>query len=149
MTALPTFDFSAFQTAVAEMQEKAQSAYKAAYDKSATAAAEAQEFSTGNVAALSEAGKLFTTGFETIVGDFVAESKAAFEALGADAKALAAVKTPAELFSLQGDLAKKHFDKAMAYGSKQSEVVLKLAGAVAAPLSNRVSLAVEKVKTAA
>lgn len=140
-----TIDLSIFKHAFADFQQKAQ----AAYERTAASIADAQEFGKGNVEALVEAGKIFTTHVQALTSEFVTEAKASFEAATADAKALAAVKSPSELFALQGELAKKHFDKAVAYGSKHSETLLKVAGDVAAPISNRVSLAAEKVKTAA
>ena len=42
-----------------------------------------------------------------------------------------------------------HFDAAVAASSKNSEAMLKLANEAFQPISNRVSLAVEKIKHAA
>ncbi|HWU02112.1 MAG TPA: phasin family protein, partial [Novosphingobium sp.] len=61
----------------------------------------------------------------------------------------AAAKSPSDFFKLHNDLMKKHFDQAVAFSSKQSEAFLKLASEAAAPISNRVSIAVEKVKSVA
>jgi len=67
----------------------------------------------------------------------------------ADAKALAAVKSPTEFFELQTSLLKRNFETAFALTSKNTEAAVKLAGDAFAPISNRVALAVEKVKKAA
>ena len=148
-TTFPTFDMTAFKAAFDEMAARAQTAYADAYAKGTEAFAEANEFAKGNAEALVEASKLFTAGLETLAQDFAADSKSTYEALSTDAKALAAAKSPAELVTLHSEFAKKHFDSAIAHGSKNSEALLKLAGDVVAPISNRVSLAVEKVKVAA
>ena len=59
----------------------------------------------------------------------------------------AAVKSPTELFQLQGEYAKASFDSAVAEASKLSETMMKFAGEIAQPLSNRYALAAEKIKT--
>jgi phasin family protein len=146
MTTLPTFDVpEAFKTAFADFQEKA----KAAYEKSTASAADYSEFAKGNVEALVEAGKILTSGLQELGTALVADSREAFEALTGEVKSLAGAKTPTDFFQLQSDLLKKHFDKSVAFSSKQSEAVLKLASEAVAPISGRVSLAVDKIKAAA
>ena len=81
--------------------------------------------------------------------DYVAETKSAFETMTADVKELAAVKSPADFFKLQGEILRRNFDTAMATGSKRSEALVKLANDAFAPVQTRVSLAIEKVKQAA
>lgn len=134
-----------FQSAFADAQEKA----KAAYDKGTAAFGEYNEFTKGNAEALVEAGKILAAGLKEMGETLVADTKGAYEGLVADAKELAAVKSPADFYKVQGELMKKHFDQVVAFGSKQSEAVLKLAGEVATPVSSRISLAMEKFKAAA
>lgn len=146
MTTLPNFDFNeVFKTAFSDFQEKA----KAAYEKSTAAFGDYNEFAKGNLEAVVESGKILTAGLQELGTALVADSREAFETLTSEAKSLAAAKTPTDFLQIHSDLLKKHFDKAVSFSSKQSETVLKLAGDVAAPLSSRVSLAVEKVKAAA
>lgn len=141
-----TTDFtSTFQSAIAEAQDKA----KAAFDKSTAAFGDYNEFTKGNAEALVEAGKILATGLKGMGEALLADSKGAYETLVADVKSLTAVKSPADFYKLQGELMKKHFDQAVAYGSKQSEAVLKLATDAVTPVSNRVSVAIEKFKAAA
>ena len=139
------FDLSFVKSAISGITEKA----KAGYAKTSAAVTDYNSFAKGNFEAVVEASKIFTAGFQELTGAALAESKAAFETFAAEAKTLATVKTPAELFKLQGDLAIKHFDDAVAYSSKKSEAVLKLASEASAPLSARVTLAVEKLQAAA
>jgi hypothetical protein len=142
----PTFDFAAaFKTAFSDAQEKA----KAAYEKSTLAMGDASEFAKGNVEALVESSKILASGLQELTTELVAESREAFENLTAEVKTIAAVKSPADFFKLQSELMRKQMDALMANGAKHSEAFLKLATDAAAPLSSRVSLAVEKVKTAA
>jgi phasin family protein len=142
----PTFDFAAaFKTAFSDAQEKA----KAAYEKSTVAMGDANEFAKGNVEALVESTKIMASGLQELTTELVAESREAFENLTAEVKTIAAVKSPADFFKLQSELMRKQMDVLMANGTKHSEAFLKLASDAAAPLSSRVSMAVEKVKTAA
>lgn len=141
-----TEDFTAkVKEAVADMQERA----KTAFDKSQAAFGEFNEFSKGNVEALVESGKILAAGLQDMGKDYVADGKTAFETLTADVKEIAAVKSPADFFKLQGEILRRNFDAAVATGSKRSEAIVKLASEAYAPLSSRVSLAVEKVKQAA
>ena len=50
---------------------------------------------------------------------------------------------------LQGELARRNFDAMVSYGSKRTEAWVKLYNEAFAPISNRVSVAVEKVSKAA
>jgi phasin family protein len=131
--------------AVAEAQEKA----KEAVSKTTALAGEYGEFAKGNVEAFVESGKILAAGLQDMGSKFVADSKSVFETLTADVKDLSSVKSPTDLFKLQTALLRRNFDTAVAYGSKTSEAMLKLTNEVIAPISGRVSLAVEKVRNAA
>ena len=141
-----TPDFTQTVTdAVADLQTKA----KTAYDKSTALAGEATEFAKGNVEAIVESGKIFSEGLQEIGKTYVDEAKSAFETATADFKEIAAIKSPTELFQLQGKLARRNFDSLVAFSSKSSEAFVKLANEGFAPLSSRVSLAADKVSKAA
>ena len=62
-------------------------------------------------------------------------------------KSLAAVKSPAEFFQLQSELLSSTFDSFAKETAKNSEAMLKLAGDVAQPISTRVSVMTEKVRS--
>jgi phasin family protein len=134
---------------ISKLLETAQAKAQEVYAKSAAAAGEVSAFSKGNVEAIVESGKILGAGVQALGKDYVAESKSVIDTFTADLKALAAVKSPTELFQLQGKLARRNFDNAVAYGSKTSESLVKLANEVLAPISNRVSVAVDKVSKAA
>jgi hypothetical protein len=139
------FDFSKFQTSFADIQGKA----KAAFEKSTAALGEANDFAKGNVEAVVESGKILSAGLQDLGATLVAETRGAFDAMSADAKELAAAKSPTEFFQLQSALMRKQFDGAVAQASKSTEAWLKLANETIAPLSSRVTLAVDKASKAA
>jgi hypothetical protein len=122
---------------------------KKAFEKSTALFGEYADFAKGNLEALVESGKILGTGVQSIGSSLVAEGRTALETLTSDARQLAAVKSPTEFFKLQTDILKRNFDNAISLSSKNGEAVMKLASDSFAPISGRVSLAVEKLKTAA
>ena len=145
-TKTTTEDFAAkAKTMVADAQDRA----KAAFEKTQAYAADYGDFTKGNVEALVESGKVLAAGLQDMGKDVVAEGKTALETMTADVKELAAVKSPADFFKLQGEILRRNFDAAVSVGSKRSETIVKLATEAFAPIQTRVSLAVEKVKQAA
>ncbi|ARU16580.1 phasin family protein [Croceicoccus marinus] len=133
-----------FQSAMAEMTAKSQDAYK----KSSEMFKEAGEFTKGNLEAMMESTKIFAAGMQEMSKAAVADSKSEFEALTAEVKEMASVKSPTDFFQMQSALLRKNFDKAVAMSSKNTEAMLKLANDAAQPLSTRMSLAMEKIKAA-
>ncbi|MFC0205646.1 phasin family protein [Novosphingobium soli] len=138
-------NFTGFQDAITQAQAKA----RAAFDKSTSALGEASEFAKGNVEAMVESSKIFAEGVQGLGSEIVAESRTAFEAFSGDIKELAAAKSPTDFFKIQSDLVRKNLDTAVAYGSKNSEAMLKLFSDTFAPLSGRMSIAIEKARSAA
>ncbi|RZA26809.1 MAG: phasin family protein [Proteobacteria bacterium] len=131
--------------AVADLQTRA----KGAYEKTTEVAGEVTEFTKGNVEAMVESGKIFTEGFKALSKTYAEEAKSALETATADLKEMAAIKSPTELFQLQGKLMRRNFEAMMAFSSKNSDAVVKLANEGIAPISSRMSLAAEKVSKAA
>lgn len=122
---------------------------KAAVEKSTKLVEEANDFAKGNVEALVESGRIAAKGFEGLGQDAAEYGRKSFESATAALKNLAAVKSPTEFFKLQSDYFRSAFDSYVAEASKNTEALIKLAGDAAQPLSNRVAVAAEKVKTAA
>lgn len=139
----------AMVTTPAEFTDKMQTAFKDAQEKAKAAFGDAGTFAKGNVEAIVESGKILATGLQDMTKGYVEETKTSFEAMTADVKDLAAVKSPTEFFEKQSALMRKNFDAAVASSSKNSEAMLKLVNEAFQPISTRVSLAVEKIKTAA
>ncbi|MDE0879893.1 MAG: phasin family protein [Sphingomonas bacterium] len=122
---------------------------KAAMEKSQQMFGEMNEFSKGNVEAIVESSKIAAKGIESMGQDAAAYAKKAFEEATATAKQMASIKSPTEFMKLQSDFFRSSFDAMVAQSSKSTETMLKLAGEVAQPISNRVSMAAEKIKVSA
>jgi phasin family protein len=122
---------------------------KGAYEKSVKLTEEFSEFQKGNVEAIVESSKLAAKAAETLGQNAADYARKSYETGTAAFKTFASAKSPTELFKLQSDYLKSYFDSAVAEGTKATEAWLKLAGDVAQPLSNRVAVAVEKVKATA
>jgi phasin family protein len=131
--------------AVAEMQAKAQ----VAYDKGTTMVGEMTELAKGNAEAVVESGKILAAGLQDLGKSYAEDAKSSYETLTADFKEMAAIKSPTELFQLQGKIMRRNFDAMVAATSKGTETGMKLANEAFAPLSARVNLAVEKFSKAA
>jgi phasin family protein len=132
------------QAAFGDVNERA----KTAMERNTRFAEELTELGRGNVEALVASTKIAAKGLET-VGQEVAEfSRKSFEDASAALKGFADVKSPADFFRLQGEFVRSQFDHAVAESSKLSEVMIKLAGEVAEPMTNRATVAAERVRTA-
>jgi phasin family protein len=133
------------QAYVAEANDRA----KVAMEKSAKLFEDMNDFNKGNVEALVESSKIAAKGFETLGQSAADYARKSFEGATATLKSLSSVKSPTDFFKLHSDYVRSSFDSMVAESSKTTEAVLKLAGEVAQPISNRVAVAVEKVKVAA
>ncbi|MFC3440192.1 phasin family protein [Sphingobium rhizovicinum] len=134
-----------FETAYADFNEKT----KANVEKSTKAIEELSDLAKGNVEALVESGKIAAKGIETLGQEAVDYSKKSFEKATASIKSFSTVKTPTEFFQLQSQLLSSSFDEFTKEAAKSSEALMKLAGDVAQPLSARVTLVTDKVKSLA
>jgi phasin family protein len=106
-------------------------------------------FTKGNVEALVESGRIAIRGMEQMTREATEFARRSFETATANARAMAAVKSPTELMKLQADQTRAAFDQAVAQTSHTTEAMLKLAGEIAQPISNRVAVMADKIKTAA
>jgi phasin family protein len=134
---------------LADVQTRAKTAATTAYAKTAVLAGEAGEFSKANVEAVVESGKIFFAGAQEIVKSDIETGKTVIETVTEDAKKVAAIKSPTELMQLQGEIARRNFDALVSFGSKRTEAWVKLYNDAFAPISNRVSVAAEKISKAA
>ena len=122
---------------------------KAAFDKSAKLFDEFNDFAKGNVEAVVESSKIAAKGFESFGQDAAEYSRKSFETATQAMKSFAGAKSPTDFFKLQSDYLRSAFDSMVAETSKNTEAMIKLAGDVAQPLSNRAAVAAEKIKVAA
>jgi phasin family protein len=132
------------QAAFGDVNERA----KTAMERNTRFAEELTELGRGNVEAMVASTKIVAKGLET-VGQEVAEfGRKSFEDASAALKGFADVKSPADFFRLQTEFVRSQFDNSVAEASKLSEKMLKLAGEVAEPMTNRATVTAERVRTA-
>jgi hypothetical protein len=134
-----------FESAYADFNEKT----KAHVEKSTKAIEELSDIAKGNVEALVESSKIAAKGIETLGQEAVDYSRKSFEKATASFKSFSTVKTPTEFFQLQSQLLSTSFDEFTKEAAKNSEALMKLAGDVAQPLTARVTLVTDKVKSLA
>jgi len=108
------------------------------------AAEQATEFTRGNFEAMTKATQLYVAG----VQDLGKQTMAMFQGLAdhgvAGAKALGTVKSLKEAAEIQATFTRAAVEKSLAEGAKLQEAALKLAETSFAPLSARMTLAVEQ-----
>jgi phasin family protein len=122
--------------------------FKTAFDKSSKLGEEMVELAKGNVEAMVASARVAAKAGESLGQEAADYGKRQFEGATAAFKSFAGVKSPTELFQLQSDYAKASFDSAVAEASRLSETMLKVAGEIVQPLSNRYAVAAEKIKAA-
>jgi phasin family protein len=120
-----------------------------AAEKGKKFAAEAVEFNKANVEAVVEAGKIVAKGAQEMGKTNMEFAKKNFEDVQAAVKELTAVKSPTDFVKLQGEMARKGFDTAVAQGSKNTEAMVKLVSEMFQPISNRIAVTTELFKRAA
>jgi phasin family protein len=132
------------QAAFGDVNDRA----KTAIERNTRFAEELTELGRGNVEALVASTKVAAKGLETIGQEVAEYGRKSFEDASAALKGFADVKSPADFFRLQTEFVRSQFDNAVAESSKLSEVAIKLAGEIAEPLTNRATVAAERVRTA-
>jgi phasin family protein len=147
--AVVTKEVNIMEASIKNAADKAKTMFADANAKSTKAFEDMNEFSKGNIEAIVESGKIAAKGMEAMGQDAAEYSRKQFEGATAALKSLSSVKSPTDFFKLQSDYARSAFDSLVAQTSKNTEAMLKLVGEVAQPISNRVAVAVEKVKIAA
>lgn len=108
------------------------------------AAEEATEFSRGNVEAFTKAAQTWATGAQDLARQAMALAQGLTDHTLEGAKALAAVKSLNEAAEIQAKYAKAAVEKTVAETAKFQEAVFKLTEASVAPISARMSAAMEK-----
>lgn len=133
------------QGAVSDMNERT----KSALEKSSKTMEEFGELTKGNFEAVVESSKIAAKGVEKMNQGAAEFGRKSFEKTSATFKSFAGVKSPTELFQLQSELLTSVFDSFASEAAKTSEALLKLANDASQPISNRVSVVTEKMKSIA
>lgn len=129
--------------------ETMQANAEAAMGKGKQAFDDMTAFGQGNVEAMVESTRVAFKGMEAMTQARAAFAKQSFDATVQTLKSMAEVRSPADLFKLQGEYLRTSMDALVAETSRSTEATLKLVGEIAQPIQNRVALAAEKVRTAA
>ena len=119
---------------------------KSTLERTAKMSEDMVDFAKGNVEAMMASARAAAKAGEVLGQEAADYSRKSLEHATAAFRSFATVKSPTELFQLQSDYAKASFDNAVAEASKMSEAMMKFAGEIAQPLSNRYALATEKIK---
>lgn len=124
--------------------EKTQTEVKSTMDKAVKSAEEFVSFSQGNFEAMMKAGQIWAAGVQDLHKTFAATAQAQVEAAMGTMKAMSGVKSIKEAMDLQTTLARASMETAMAETGKLTDASVKLAELALAPITARVTLAVEK-----
>lgn len=109
------------------------------------AAEEAAAFGRGNVEALAKATQAYVSGVQELSRQSMALVQGLTEHTLESAKALSGVRNLKEAVEIQAGLARTAFERTITESTKLHEAALKLAEQSFAPLSARMTLAVEKM----
>lgn len=107
-------------------------------------AEEVLAFSQGNVEAFIKSGQIWTAGLQDLSKQFATSAQSSYEEAVAAFKALTTVKSLKEAVDLQVGLARSVLEKGVSESNKYTDASFKLAEQAIAPISGRVTLAVEK-----
>jgi phasin family protein len=129
----------------ADTQEKV----KEGMEKAIKTAEELMAFSQGNLEAMVKCGQIWAAGVQHIGKQIAANAQASFEETMSTFKAMSSAKSLKDAFDLQASLARSTLEKTLAESGKLTDASVKLSEQALAPLTARVSLAMEKfAKTA-
>lgn len=136
--------YSAAAPAAASQFNKATSEVKANMDKAMKTAEEMVTFGQGNFEAMVRSGQIWAAGMQDLSKQVAASAQAQMDQTMATLKALAGVKSLKEAIDLQSSLARTSVEKAVAETGRLTDASMKLAEQTMAPITARVSLAVER-----
>ena len=124
--------------------EKTQAKVKEGMEKAMKTAEEFVTFGQGNLEAVMKAGQIWASGVQDLSKQFAATAQASFEESMATFKALTTVKSLKEAIDLQTGLTRTAIEKTLAESGKLTDASVKLTEQVMAPITARVTMAVEK-----
>ncbi|HBK07046.1 MAG TPA: phasin [Acetobacteraceae bacterium] len=129
--------------------EATQTKMKEGVEKAMKTAEELVAFSQGNVEAVMKSGQIWATGVQDLSKRFAAAAQASLDESMSAFKALTSVKSLKDAFELQSSFARAALEKTLAESGKVTEASFKLTEQALAPITARVSVAVEKFAKAA
>ncbi len=124
--------------------DNTQEKVNASMEQARKSAEEIVSFSQGNFEAMMKAGQIWAAGMQDLQKTFAATAQAQVEAAMGTMKALSGVKSLKEAMDLQASLARASLETAVSESGKLTDASMKLAEQTMAPITARVTLAVEK-----
>jgi len=121
-----------------------QAKVKEGMEKAMKTAEELVSFSQGNLEALLKSGQIWATGVQDLSKQVAASAQASFEETMSTFKAMSSVKSLKDAMDLQASLARTTMEKTLAESGKLTDASFKLTEQAIAPITARVTLAVEK-----
>jgi phasin family protein len=126
-----------------------QAKVKEGMEKAMRTAEELVSFGQGNLEALLKSSQIWAAGIQDLSKHFAATAQASFDESVSTFKALTSVKSLKDALDLQASLARSTMEKTLAESGKLTDASFKLTEQAIAPITARVTLAVEKfAKTA-
>jgi phasin family protein len=127
--------------------EKAQAQLKEGYERAMKTAEQLAHFHQANLEAFVKSSQIFATGLTDLAKHVATTSQANLDEAMSNFRAVTTAKSLKEAFDLQSGFARASVEKALSEGGKLTETSLKLVEQAAAPLSARVTAAVETFTT--
>ena len=129
--------------------EATQVKMKEGVDKAMKTAEEFVAFGQGNVEAIVKSSQIWATGVQDLSKHFAAAAKASMDDSMAAFKAMTSVKSLKDAFELQTSFARAAMEKSLAESGKLTDASFKLTEQALAPITARVTVAVETCAKAA
>jgi phasin family protein len=124
--------------------EKTQAKMKEGVEKAMKTAEEFVAFGQANLEAFVKSGQIWAAGVQDLQKQMAATAQASFEESVATFKAIASAKSLKDAFEMQVTLARGAIEKTLAESGKLTDASVKLTEQALAPITARVTLAVEK-----
>jgi phasin family protein len=121
-----------------------QAKVKASMDNAMKTAEELVTFGQGNIEAMMKSGQIWVSGVQDLSRQLAASAQASFEETVSTFKQLSGVKSLKDAMDLQSNLARATMEKTLAESGRLTDASFKLAEQALAPITARVTLAVEK-----
>ena len=129
--------------------EATQTKMKEGVEKAMKTAEELVAFSQGNMEAIMKSGQIWAAGVQDLSKHMAAAAQASLDESMSAFKALTSVKSLKDAFELQSSFARAAMEKALAESGKLTDASFKLTEQALAPITARVTIAVEKFAKAA
>ncbi|MBN8871647.1 MAG: phasin family protein [Rhodospirillales bacterium] len=124
--------------------EQTQTKMKEGVEKAMKTAEEMMAFGQGNVEALVKSSQIWVTGLQDLSKQVAATAQASLDESMATFKAISGVKSLKDAMDLQASFARAALEKTLAESGRLTDASFKLTEQALAPITARVTLAVEK-----